>query len=166
MVTSQSSLSVVRLWPISNVMLAKIRVIKCHAWGHQTIIAEVKLESLPRCAPAVHSYLSQQCSWVPIEQLLCARKGPLHSLPPISAPWVLPCGCSSAYLCTKVKLEKLGVSQNLALMCSPVLWLCAGMNLPRTCWVFLLPLGHMATLKWFLQNSCCDDAAAREKVWD
>lgn len=163
MVASQSSLSAVRLWPISNVMLAKIRVIKSHAWGHKTIIAEVKLDSLPKRAPAVHSYLSQQCLWVSHRATSLCKEGPLTQSVPHFCTLNLPCSCSSPYLCTEVKLEKLGVSQNLTLM-PAVLWLCAAIYLPWTCCVFLLPW-HMATLKRFLQNSCCCDAAAREEVW-
>lgn len=154
MVASQSSLSAVRLWAVSNVILPKIRVIKPHAWGHKTIIGEVKLESLPKRAPAVHSYLSQQCLWVSCRATSLCKEGPLTQPALHFCTLNLPCSCSSLYLCTEVKLEKLGVSQNLSLM-PDVLWLCAGIYLPWTCWVFRLPLGHIATLKWFLQNFCC-----------
>lgn len=164
MVASQSSLSTVRLWPISNAMLAKIRVIKSHAWGHKTIIAEVRLESIPKHAAAVHSYLSQQGLCISQRETSPYKEGPLTQFVPHFCTLNLPCSCSSAYLCTKVELEKLGISQNLTLMAA-VLWLCAGIYLPWTCWVFLLPLGDMATLKWFLPNSCCCDVAAREEVW-
>lgn len=162
MVAGQSSLSAVRLWPISNVMLAKIRVIKClRTLGSY---CRSQAESLPRCAPAVHSCLSQQCLWVSHGAPSLCKEGPLTQSAPHFCTLHLPCSSSSAYLCTKVKVEKLRVSQNLTLM-PAVLWLCAGICLLWTFWGFLLPLGHMATLKWFPQNSCCCDAAAREELW-
>lgn len=112
-------------------MLAKIRVIKFHAWGHKTIVAEVKLEFLPKHATALHSYLSQQFLWVFHGVASLHKEGLLRQSLPHFCVLNLPCSCSSAYLCKKVKLEKLGGRRNLTLM-PVVLSLLAGICLSLT----------------------------------
>lgn len=166
MVASQSSLSALRLWPVSKRHSSqdKGNKISCsRAWDNdcksQAGIPPQTCYSIAHLPQPTVLMSFPSCSF-------CLRgKTRLRQSLPHFCMSNLPCSCSSAYLCKKLKLEKLGGRQNLTLM-PVVLLLLAGICLPLTYMLgFFLPFGDMSTLKWFLQNSCCWDAAARVEAW-
>lgn len=78
-----------------------------------------------------YSYLSQQFSWAFHSVSSLHKECPFRESFTHICMLNLPCSCSSAYLCKKVKLEKLGGRQNLTLM-PVVLLLLADIYLPLT----------------------------------
>lgn len=81
----------------------------------------------------------------------------------------LPCSCSSAYLCTKVKLERLGCRWNLTLV-PVVLLLLAGTSSPLMYVLGFSPSlwGRVYIEAVSAKHSYCWDAAARvslNRLW-
>lgn len=166
MVASQSSLSAVRLRPVSKPHASQDtgNKISCLRAWHNDCKSQAGIPPQTCCSIA---HLPQPTVLMSFPSCGFSLQGKTRLRQSLSHFCVLnlPCSCSSAYLCRKLKLEKLRGRQNLTLM-PVVLLLLAGICLPLMYVLdFFLPFGDMSTLKWFLQNSCCWDAAARVEAW-